>query len=802
MAAQANNSIFLIPLLPLLGALFNLFLGRVIWRIAFGRDPSRTLVHVVAVASVAAACGVALWLVAGPLWQAYQVWHEGGAAASSTLMGGLHQKLYTWIEVGPLAIDLAFRIDTLSAVMILVVTFVGTLIHIFSTGYMADEPRYAAYFGYLNLFTGAMLILVLGDNLPVMFIGWEGVGLCSYLLIGFWFTNESYANAGRKAFVVNRIGDFAFLLGMFLLYQAVGGLDFDTLRSDGAMATYTTSFWGGERLAMWAGFFLFIGACGKSAQIPLYVWLPDAMAGPTPVSALIHAATMVTAGVYMVARLSFLYVSSTTAMAIVAGVGALTALVAAAMAFAQTDFKKVLAYSTVSQLGFMFVAVGVGAYAAGVFHLITHAFFKAGLFLAAGSVMHAMSGSGDITKMGGLARKLPHTHKAFVVYWLAICGIFPLAGFFSKDEILAGAWAADAAGWAPLYGKLLWGVLTLAALGTAFYMSRLYFLVFRGECRADEETKRHIHESPVSMTGPLWVLAAGTVVLGAIGLPHLSFLGKAQNLLGHWLDAAVATPAYAARYKAVGESLGMGAHLGTGELLGLMGFALLIGLAGIGMAYQLYGKGPSTLVARKTAGGFGATLHRVVYNKLYVDELYELIIVKPFRWTAQALFEFADRFVIDTIFVNGSAFVVEVLGRIARWLQDGRVHRYLAFVLVGAAAVFFFTREAPIDFSYQITADRIVLQADVGSGPAAIARGAVLRWDLDGNGKPDLKPGVVTATPQPDDYLSEPEPTVALRDVGPKVTLWYTDPVFHKTVEITRRIDKTAVSPAQGGGAQ
>jgi NADH-quinone oxidoreductase subunit L len=595
---------------------------------------------------------------------------------------------------------------------------------------------------------------------------------------------------------------------MFLLFQYVGTLDFPGLRTTEAMAAYRETFWGGERLAFWAGLFLFIGACGKSAQIPLYVWLPDAMAGPTPVSALIHAATMVTAGVYMVARVSFLYASSTTAMAVVAGVGALTALFAAIMAFAQTDFKRVLAYSTVSQLGFMFVGVGVGAYVAGVFHLLTHAFFKAGLFLAAGSVMHAMSGSGDIMKMGGLRKKLKLTHLSFVVYWLAICGIF-IGGFFSKDEILTGAWAAEGQGWIGLYGEILWAILTLAALGTAFYMSRLYFLVFWGECRADDETKAHIHESPPSMTVPLLVLALGTVVVSFLGLPHFSFLGKMQNVLEHWLSPSVATADLSDTYMSIQESLGQASHLGEGTLGLFIAIALGVGLLGIGIAYTLYRNGVSPRVEGATESGLGAALYKLSYNKFYVDEFYHLIIVRPFRWAAHALYQVVDVFVIDFIFVNGVAYVTKGLGWVVRWVQNGHVHRYLAFLFLGAAALFFFTAlERPwpfnspaVDFSYRIQGNTMTFHADVGAGPSATARGAVVRWDFDGNGKPDLKPGASTDHPQESDYVSDLNPTVSTREVGYNVTLWYTDPVFGDTVKIVKAVDKTpkpTANPAAG----
>lgn len=807
-----ENLIYLIPLLPLCGAVFNLFLGRIVWRLAFGRDPSRTMVHAVAISSVVAAFGVSVWLIAGPLWQQFSQWKPGMP------MEGLTQSVYTWIDVGALEIELAFRLDTLSALMIVIITFVGSLIHIYSTGYMADEPRYGAYFGYLNLFMGAMLILVLADNLVVMFIGWEGVGLCSYLLIGFWFSEEANATAGRKAFVVNRIGDFAFLIGMFLLFQAVGTLDFGELRpfmdAEGSIDTsaneaYMSTFWGGERLAFWAGLFLFIGACGKSAQIPLYVWLPDAMAGPTPVSALIHAATMVTAGVYMIARLSFLYASSTTAMAVVAGVGALTALFAALMAFAQTDFKKVLAYSTVSQLGFMFVGVGVGAYVAGVFHLLTHAFFKAGLFLAAGSVMHAMSGSGDIMKMGGLSKKLKLTHIAFVAYLLAICGILPFAGFFSKDEILGGAFAADAEGWIAGYGKILWVILSLAALGTAFYMSRLYFLVFSGKLRADEETAAHVHESPPSMTGPLLVLALFTLCIGFLGMPHVAGL---PNYLGQWLDPSLVTSTLSQPHVSVHGGLCAGGellnnacvkpHSPEGTIYGLLAVALGIGLLGIFIAWKIYAKGPSEKVANATESGAGKTAYNLSYNKFYVDEIYDRLIVRPFRWIATALYEFADRFVIDLIFVNGLGFITKAFGRFIQWLQNGQVHRYIGFLLAGAAAVFYLTTlnapgSSPISFSYHQDGDQIVFKADIGAGPQT-ADGGVLRWDLDGNGKPDLDPDAATDAPDTERYLSDPNPTMAAREVGHQVTLWYTDPVFGDTVSFTRVVTKAATA----GGAK
>ncbi|HUH05517.1 MAG TPA: NADH-quinone oxidoreductase subunit L, partial [Kofleriaceae bacterium] len=670
------------------------------------------------------------------------------------------------IWVGDLKIEMAFRMDTLAAVMCLIVTGVGTLIHIYSTGYMATEPRFAAYFGYLNLFTGSMLLLVLGANLPVMFIGWEGVGMCSYLLIGFWFDKEANATAGRKAFIVNRIGDFAFILGMLLLYWGLtkdGGsssLSFTELSTPAAKDMFESTLWYGERFAAFAGILLFIGAAGKSAQIPLYVWLPDAMAGPTPVSALIHAATMVTAGVYMVARMSYLYASSTTAMAIVAGIGALTALAAAFMAFAQTDLKKVLAYSTVSQLGFMFVAVGVGAYWVGIFHVATHAFFKAGLFLGAGSVMHAMSGSGDIMKMGGLAKRIKITHITFLIFCLAIAGFPLLSGFFSKDEIVASAFFTEQEGWWVHFGKLLAGMLILAAAGTALYMFRMYFLVFHGECRADEETQDHIHESPISMTGPLVVLAIFAIFAGLFGLPHLAGFSSLANhipQLGDWIAPSVRT--------------GVAGHASSAGLAwGLMGAATLAGLGGIAVAWFLYGRGvPSPLVNRFVDSGPGARVYDLSKNKLYVDEGYEWVFLKPFRWLARGLWEFADKFVIDLIFVNGAAFVVGLFGRAARWVQNGQVQRYLTGVLVGGALIVYFaTRPSaemkitvhnegvaaikgeilaivaanPDDLNAQRLAVRklldekgiqpyfVSLQGNAGAGPGAV--GSTLVWYRDG----------------------------------------------------------------------
>ena len=769
-----------IPLLPLLGALVNLLCGR--WF-------SKQTIHTIAIGAVFSAFLLSAYLV---FWPLMELFHEGQGGV------GIAQTLYTWIEVGSFKAQLGFRLDTLSAVMILIVTFVGTLIHLYSTGYMAHDPRYGAFFGYLNLFTGSMLILVLAANMPVMFIGWEGVGLCSFLLIGFWFENDAYASAGRKAFVVNRIGDFAFLLGMFLLFWATrglnlgdgGSLDFAGLKNPMAGPAYTQEgLWGNDRLAAAAGILLFIGACGKSAQLPLFVWLPDAMAGPTPVSALIHAATMVTAGVYMVCRLSFLYASSTTALIVVSTVGLLTALAAAFMAFAQTDLKKVLAYSTVSQLGFMFVAAGTGNWTAAIFHLGTHAFFKACLFLGAGSVMHSLehegsSTPGDIMTMGGLRKRLPLTHATFLVSCLAIAGIVPFAGFFSKDEILGGAFNVHPPGWPEFYGKILWVGLLIAALGTAFYMWRLYFLVFGGEARS--EPAKHAHESPATMTAPLVILATLATLAGFIGLPHLEgvHLPAFTHGLAHWLEPSVTADWY---------GVGSGAHPIEGHAsnattLILMAIALAVGVTGIAGAYLFYGRGPSKTVARLVDGPLGS-VYEASKHKLWVDEIYDAVFVRPFKVLARGLFEIADRFVIDTVAVNGAAFVIGIFGRISRWFQNGNVQRYLVGIVVGGALVFAMTdchRKATFD--YKIVGNQLVLHADPGSG--LVGSESRITWDLNGDGKPELD-----ATSK-SGLLEKRDVTVTGYD-GP-ITMWVEDPIAHTTVAVTRTINLNAAKPEVG----
>jgi NADH-quinone oxidoreductase subunit L len=574
--------------------------------------------------------------------------------------------LGVWLAAGPLRTDLGFAMDQLGAVMALIVTGVGFLIHVYSLGYMAHDPGWNRFFAYLNLFIFAMLTLVLGENLLLLFLGWEGVGLCSYLLIGFWFGDEANAAAGKKAFVVNRIGDFGFLLGMLVIGAALapklapgeGLFSFRTLLAHrDLLAPVATA----------ASLLLFVGATGKSAQIPLYVWLPDAMAGPTPVSALIHAATMVTAGVYMMARLSFLFAMSPAAMAVVATVGGATALFAATIAIAQNDIKKVLAYSTISQLGYMVLACGVGAFAAGVFHLMTHAFFKALLFLGSGSVIHAMSGQQDIRVMGGLRRRLPVTSATFLIATLAIAGIFPLAGFFSKDEILFRTFVAPG-------GASLWIVGWLAAGLTALYMMRLTVLTFWGENRASDEVRVHIHESPKVMTGPLVALAVLTVVGGWIGWPH--FLGGG-NLLERWLE-----PVFAAAAAAPGAEPAP-AHPGLEWPLALA--ATGIAVAGLLLGWWVYSRRASLADAwRRVAGGVP---YRVLANKYFVDEAYDAALVRPGHiFAKRVLWRWIDVGVIDGLLVNGAALAVSVTGALLRLFQNGLVRFYAYAFMVGATA--------------------------------------------------------------------------------------------------------------------
>jgi len=584
-----------------------------------------------------------------------------------------HELWFNWFSAGSLRVDMAFTFDRLSGALTLVVTGVGFLIHVYSVGYMEEDPGYWRYFSYLNLFIAAMMTLVLGDNLVAMFVGWEGVGLCSYLLIGFWFTDEEKAYAGRKAFVVNRIGDFGFLIGIFILFNQTGTVGIAQINS----AVLPLG------VASMAALCLFIGAAGKSAQLPLYIWLPDAMAGPTPVSALIHAATMVTAGVYMVARLSHLYVSAPGVMAVVAVVGVLTALWSALIATSQNDIKKVLAYSTVSQLGYMFIGVGVGAFFAGTMHLVTHAFFKACLFLGSGAVIHGLHGEQDIQKMGGLRKYLPSTRTTFLVATIAITGILPISGFFSKDEILGQALHTRAFSFLTLtpngsarltwLGPLIYAVGSFSAFLTSFYMWRCYFLTFSGEYRGPDSV--HPHESPSVMTVPLWILAALSVVGLVLGLPQAWVHGTG---LQHWTWEHFTEGVFSRPRGGAPEEFSP--YLGYG-------IALIVGWAGWACSYALFFKrglaGDELLTARVQG------LRRALANKLYVDELYDFLIVRPLWALARGLFRVVDATLIDGIFVNGIPALIAWVGAMARRFQNGDVQRYLAVTALGVAALLY-----------------------------------------------------------------------------------------------------------------
>jgi NADH-quinone oxidoreductase subunit L len=563
--------------------------------------------------------------------------------------------LFEFINVAGLNIPFAFQVDQLSALFLLIITGVGFLIHLYSTSYMHEEEshHFARYFAYLNLFVFSMLLLVLGANYLIMFIGWEGVGLCSYLLIGYWFKNTEYGNAARKAFVMNRIGDLGFLLGLFFIIQQFGSLTYTEI--------FPTASNASTGILTVITLLLFVGATGKSAQIPLYTWLPDAMAGPTPVSALIHAATMVTAGIYMIARSNILYTLAPVSQTVVAVIGLATAILAATIAIKQNDIKKVLAYSTVSQLGYMFLGLGVGAYTGAVFHIMTHAFFKALLFLGAGSVIHAMHHEQDIRKMGGLAKKLPITHWTFLIGCIAIAGIPPFSGFFSKDEILIGAFTHN-----PVYYWIGLG----GALMTAFYMFRLYAMTFRGSFRGTHEQEHHLHESPWQMTVPLMVLAFLAAVAGFIGIPEL-FAHDAHKLQ-HYLAPVFEASTQRASAHAVSHSQ---------EYI-LLGVSISLILIAIIYAWSRYSKKPET----GEPAGFGKTLA----NKWYVDELYEAIISKPLNALGAFGNKFLEKSGIDGI-VNGAGKSVQWSSRQLRLLQSGQVGTYVLWMVLGILLFFVLT---------------------------------------------------------------------------------------------------------------
>ncbi len=550
--------------------------------------------------------------------------------------------IYEWISGGVLNINIGFHVDALTTVMLLVITGVGFLIHVYSIGYMHGDEGYTRYFAYLNLFVFAMLILVLGNNYLMMFVGWEGVGLCSYLLIGFWYEKQSATDAGKKAFIVNRIGDFGFLLGMFTLFAIFNTLDFTSIFSE-AEAKSDDVIFGVNGLVL-ATMLLFVGAIGKSAQLPLYVWLPDAMEGPTPVSALIHAATMVTAGVYMIARSAVLYNLAGTGV-FVAWIGILTALFAAIIALKQNDIKRILAYSTVSQLGYMFVGVGIGAYASGIFHLVTHAFFKGLMFLTAGSVMHAMANELDIRKMGGLRKKLPITHATFLVGALAIAGAPLLSGFWSKDEILHSAWGSS---------KIIYIIGLTTAFLTAFYMFRLIFVTFYGKSRVEPEVDSHVHESPAVMWLPLVILAVPAALIGL-----LLGVGGHNSWFHHFT-----------------EDVFPKADKAPGSVLLFMAISSIVGIAGIAFAWTRY-KDRAPAVEPTNA------LQKLIANKFYIDEIYNTFIVQPIKNASHfLLWKLFDVGIIDGI-VNGVAALIRVIGGLFRRLQTGVVQAYILSMVIG-----------------------------------------------------------------------------------------------------------------------
>ena len=619
-----TNLALLLLLAPFIGFLLNIFAGKKL---------SRTLAGTVGTIAVAVSFAVTLYFFLNIL-------NTGEAVKIS---------LFEWMRLANFTVDMGFQLDQLSLLWLMFVTGIGTLIHVYSISYMHDDENIHKFFAYLNLFVFFMITLVMGSNLLIMFIGWEGVGLCSYLLIGFWYKNQDYNDAAKKAFIMNRIGDLGFLVGIFIIGYVFHTLDYTTIQ------TMLSNNWPVD--AAWLGIAalcLFIGACGKSAQIPLYTWLPDAMAGPTPVSALIHAATMVTAGIFMITRMNFLFNLAPDVQNIIAIVGAVTSLVAAAIGLVQNDIKKVLAYSTVSQLGLMFLALGLGAYEIAVFHVITHAFFKACLFLGSGSVIHALHGEQDMRNMGGLKKVMKVTFITFLISTLAISGLPPFSGFFSKDEILMVAFHEN---------KALWVIATLASIMTAFYMFRLLYLTFFKDFRGTEEQKHHLHESPALITFPLIVLAILAAVGGLLNLPG-------NNWLNHYLAPVIATPA---EHHALDSSAYM-----------LMGLAVAGALIGIGIAYAKYIKQAAVPPQDSDING----LHKVLYNKFYVDEFYTAVIVKPIYAIGTFFRDVIEAALSAFIFGLGKA--ANMLGSEGKAIQTGSIGYYLFAFVLGVCAIIVF----------------------------------------------------------------------------------------------------------------
>ena len=638
-----------IPLLPLIGFTINGFWYALIQCRPGAKKAGATIPGIIGTAMIFGSFLISLRVF----------FYLKGQAEDARIV---EETLFSWIKVGDFHLDMALRIDSLSTLFTLVITGVGTLIHLYSIGYMGHDATPGKFFAYLNLFCFAMLMLVMGSSLPILFLGWEGVGLCSYLLIGYWYEDIEKASAGKKAFIANRIGDFGFILGMFMIYTHFGTLEFAKITELLSKGEFTALL---NPAAVTATcLLLFLGCTGKSAQIPLYVWLPDAMAGPTPVSSLIHAATMVTSGIYLLARLNLLFSLSHPAMMVIAVIGGATAFLAATIAIAQSDIKKVLAYSTVSQLGYMFLACGVGAYGAGVFHVITHAFFKALMFLGAGSVIHGMHEEQNIMKMGGLRSKMPVTFITFLVGWIAISGIPPFSGFFSKDEILWNVFASENG------SKLLWLLGLATAAMTAFYMTRMFYLTFMGTPRFDNTTlgahghddHNHaaptgVHESPALMTIPLVVLAILSIVGGFIGIPHMSWLE-------HWLEPVIATHGTFT----AGES----------TEVALMIISTIVAAGSIFFAWRTYGNLKVAAERKRDHAKLYATLE----NKWYVDELYESAFIRPIYELSIKLWKGFDVGVIDRIVV-GFGRVSEWSGQAARTMQTGSIQVYAFMILFG-----------------------------------------------------------------------------------------------------------------------
>jgi NADH-quinone oxidoreductase subunit L len=624
-----NQLIYLIPILPLIGfAIIGLA----------NRSLSKSLTTGIACGSVGISFLISLYIFFHKL-------HDPNPTVAH---------LSSWINAGSFNVSFSFLVDSLSSIFLLVITGVGFLIHVYSAGYMHDDDGFRRFFAYLNLFVFFMLILVMGDSYLLMFVGWEGVGLCSYLLIGYWFKNIDYSKAAKKAFVINRIGDLGFLLGMLLLFTQFGSLNYKEVLFSGNNTVSTG-------IITIATLLLFVGAMGKSAQIPLYTWLPDAMAGPTPVSALIHAATMVTAGIYMIARSNALFIQAPITMDVVLIIGLATALMAASIGMFQNDIKKVLAYSTVSQLGLMFAALGVGAFTAAVFHVVTHAFFKALLFLGAGSVIHALGGEQDIRNMGGLRKALPVTFATFLIGTIAISGIPPLAGFFSKDQILAELLFQK--------GPIVYAIGIIVSLMTCFYMFRLYFLTFTGSFRGTHEQQQHLHESPKSMTIPLMVLAVFAVIAGFIGIPH----GIGETIgVHHWLDHFLEPAVKLSN-----------THWSASQEWMMIGGTTIAIAAAIFTAYNSFVSKKNIPVADEAMQG----LPKVIYNKYYVDEAYEKSITQPLDKLSAATEMYVDKEFIDKGFVNGTGSFIRSLGNSFRQLQTGNVGNYLLAMVLAMIVI-------------------------------------------------------------------------------------------------------------------